>query len=473
MGRLYALASIWTAVCATCGGFASVAALRAAEPAASPAPTALERVHVAGRAPYEGLIDSEDDHWIQFVEVHRPEGEPMFLVCRPIPRRQIAAIERLEPSQHAALRQQIERYRNHAAIEAGRMEAVLLKPAEGEGNKYRRYEGRWFTLDSTTGEWAARLAVVRAEQIFAAYRQILPPRTAPRHAPRLIMLDSTAEYRALLNRLGYKLDNRACFLEKENLVAVASDLAGAANLAAKVQLQNEQIRLELDRLQADFDARVKKTLLQMRSDGRTMLEIRRTQMRMRHDFEEQINKKRQELRRAEGGNQEQLLKMAAQVYTRLYHESFHAYLENYVYPHAKHNVPYWLNEGLAVMYEGAVRDYDALRVDAANTVMLKKLREELRKGRKLPLAKLLAAGPNEFLSHNNAPAPAAEQFYMHAWGLVYYLAIEKRLLGTPALDRYVEAGAEKLPPERRFERLVGMPLEQFENEWEQAVPSWK
>jgi hypothetical protein len=460
-------------VCAPCGGFAAPAAVRAStsEPPASP--TALERVHVAGRAPYEGLIDSEDDYWLEFVEVHRPEGEAMYLICRPIPRRQITSIERLEPARHAALRQRIERYRSRAAVEAGRMEAVVLKPAVGEGNTYRRYEGRWFTLDSTADDLGTRLAVVRAEQIFAAYRQVLPPRVKPTRPPRLIMLDSTAEYQALLSRLGYKLDNRACFLEKENLVAVASDLAGAASLAAKIQWQNEQVRLELERLQANFDARLKKIVTQMRRDGRPMLDIRRTQTRMLNDFKVQVEKKRQELKRAENANQEQLLRMAAQFYTRLYHESFHAYLENYVYPHGKHKVPYWLNEGMAVMHEAAVRDYDTLRVDAANTAMLKRLREDVRKGRRLPLARLLAAGPNEFLSHNNAPAPAAEQFYVHAWGLAYHLAIQKGLLGTPALDRYVEAGSENLPPVRRFERLVGMPLEQFEKEWQQAMLSLK
>ena len=44
------------------------------------------------------------------------------------------------------------------------------------------------------------------------------------------------------------------------------------------------------------------------------------------------------------------------MFARAYHESFHAYLENYVYPHDHYDVPRWLNEGLAVMMEGGILD---------------------------------------------------------------------------------------------------------------------
>ena len=58
---------------------------------------------------------------------------------------------------------------------------------------------------------------------------------------------------------------------------------------------------------------------------------------------------------------------------------------------------------------------------------------------------------------------------MYAWGLVYYLTFEKHLLGTAALDQYVEPAAAAKAPVERFEQLVGMPLPRFEAEWRQFV----
>ena len=139
----------------------------------------MERLEFAGRPPLEGLIESEDRDWITLIQIRRPPGRPMYLVIRPIDRASVCNVVRLKPAQREALRRQIEAFRNRAAIEAGRMEAVRLETAEADGNRYQRYRGRWFTLDSTAGEAMTRRVIVRTEQIFTAYRQILPPRTAP------------------------------------------------------------------------------------------------------------------------------------------------------------------------------------------------------------------------------------------------------------------------------------------------------
>ena len=60
------------------------------------------------------------------------------------------------------------------------MEAVSLVPLEKEGNRYQHYAGKWFTLDSTADGRLTRRIIVRVEQIFAAYRQMLSPRRHPR-----------------------------------------------------------------------------------------------------------------------------------------------------------------------------------------------------------------------------------------------------------------------------------------------------
>ena len=150
---------------------------------------------------------------------------------------------------------------------------------------------------------------------------------------------------------------------------------------------------------------------------------------------------------------------------RLYHEAFHAYLQNNVYPRQKYDVPPWLNEGLAVIFEGGLLEGNLLRVDAPNPDALKKLKADLAGPAPLELANLLAAGQGQFLLMAGVRPAAVDRYYVHAWGVAYYLTFEKHLLGSPALEKYLQSGNARLDPVQRFQQLIGMPLEQFEREW--------
>ena len=154
---------------------------------------------------------------------------------------------------------------------------------------------------------------------------------------------------------------------------------------------------------------------------------------------------------------------------RIYHETFHAYLENYVFPHATCDMPRWLNEGLAVMFEGGILEGDTLRVDAPNAAALKRLKADLSGPEPLGLEKLLATGGADFLQLHGADAAASDRLYAYAWGLAYYLAFEKRLLSDPALAEYVAPAAKRLAPVPRFERLVKTPRNEFERQWRAYV----
>jgi hypothetical protein len=70
-----------------------------------------------------------------------------------------------------------------------------------------------------------------------------------------------------------------------------------------------------------------------------------------------------------------------------------------------------------------------------------------------------------FLVPHRGGGTTSARHYLYSWGLAYYLTFELGLLETEALDHYVAAEARDLPPMDRFERLVHMPLEQFEPAW--------
>ena len=157
--------------------------------------------------------------------------------------------------------------------------------------------------------------------------------------------------------------------------------------------------------------------------------------------------------------------VAGRMFTRLAHEAFHAYLETHVYPRQTFDVPRWLNEGLAQIFEAGLLESDSLRIDTPNWIALSQLQNDLRSSRPLELAELLSAGSDTFLSAHTADSEAASRFYYYSWGLAYYLAFEPGILGSSQFEAYLSPAAAKLPPVARFEKLVGMPLTEFQARW--------
>jgi len=425
-----------------------------------PADRSLESVEMLDGRRYQGFIESQDEAWLNLIQIQRPSGQPMYLVIRPIERSAIAAVVRLDDPQRARLRQQIEQFVNRARIEAGRMEGVRLTSVTRNDLHFQRYRGKWFTLDSTADEPTTRRIIVRLEQVFTAYRQILAPRTEPQRPVQMVVLGSMAEYRTHLARLGLSLQNPACFIAEENLVVAGSDVRQVGAALAKVRTQHDQLQDELDLLLKEMPLRLADLARQMQADGLPSDQVTRALLNKRREFEAGIKKKRNDVQAANRENDRIFQSATNQMFTRLYHEAFHAYLENYVYPHETHAVPVWLNEGLAQVCEAGLLESDTLRIDAPNREALKRLQADLRGKQPLSLEGVLAAGPGDFLSGEQS-----NRLYVYSWGLAYYLTFEKRLLGSPALDQYVAVSVKTMAPGERFEKLVGAPLAKFEPDW--------
>lgn len=423
-----------------------------------------ERVELVDGQRYQGLIESEDDAWVHLILIGRPRGRPMSLVIRTFDRASVASVSRLGPDERLKVRQQIDQFRNRARIEAGRMEAVRLDLHTMQGEPYHHYRGRWFNLQSNADESTTRRIIVRVEQIFTAYRQILAPRTEPKRPLRLVVLRSMEEYHAYLARLGLKIRGPACFIQEQNLVVAGSELARYAAEMAKVKGQHDQLRADLERLEQELPARLEKIGRRLREEGAPKSEIARLLIRERRRFEKQIEGKRNELARCDRENARAFQNITQQMFAQLYHEAFHAFLENYVYPSGTYDVPRWLNEGLAVVFEGGLLESETLRVDAPNRAALQRLQADLGSPDPLPLETLLAAGQGAFVHDHDA-----DRHYAYSWGLAYYLTFQNRLLTTPALEQYARRSAKDLSPTQRFEKLVGMPVARFEKGWREYI----
>jgi len=425
----------------------------------------MEQVRLRNGQTLRGLIKLMGDDQLELAEVQRPSGKPMFLVIRPIDRADIESIERLPENERDVLSKRIWRFRHRARIEARQMENIQLGKAHVGSRRFWTFDGRWFRFESTADEPTTRLCVVRLEQIFLAYRQLLSPRVMPSRQLTLRLYGSRQQYRAFLDRRGLAIENPAFYDAENNLVAAGSDVNVFAGQLRAVERQHAGLLHKLSELDRQFTAQRDELTQQLRDDGSDEAEIRRIRAALLARWTRQREELRQRIRIAERENQARTEEVVQRMLRTLYHEAFHAYLENYVYPQGDYHIPIWLNEGLAQIFETGLLESGTLRIDAPDPVSRATLQADLRSGDALRVDELIQADAGSFLVVQGAAKRTSQRHYAHAWGLAYYLTFEMALLGTDRFDDYVSNRVAANSSVARAERLLGMQLEVFEPKW--------
>ncbi len=432
----------------------------------------LEHVTLKDQKRYEGLVKSESPTGIEFVEVHRPRGKPMFLVVRPIDRRSIEKLERLRPEDQATLRSRLERHMQRMLIEAARMEDLSLAAEKRDGQLLWKYDGPWFALESTASEAMSRRSIVRLEQIFAAYRQVLPPRWKSPQRLTIRIFGGSDQYQQALAALGLSIVNPAVYLPDRNLILAGSDLNRFDAALAEVDRRHNEIRDRLDAMVEEARSRSKDLFETLTKNGVSAGERQKIVAAEEKNWEDRRRKARRQMAALERSNSAKFDIVAGQMFRRLRHEAFHAYLETFVYPRTTYDVPQWLNEGLAQVFEAGLLEADTLRIDNPNTGALERLQSDLAGSQPLSLAELLEAGSDAFLA-GHASADRASRVYIYSWGLAYYLAFEQGVLGTSDFEAFLDPQQPAASAVEKFGKLVGMPLDQFEPRWRKAMLEMK
>src|SRR5262249_20185036 len=94
----------------------------------------------------------------------------------------------------------------------------------------------------------------------------------------------------------------------------------------------------------------------------------------------QIEEKRSKIDLANKKNERDFEASVDRLFQPLYHEAFHAYLANFVYPAKEGSLPCWLNEGLAQIFDSALLEAGELRVGHADAKRLEQVKTLLKKG---------------------------------------------------------------------------------------------
>ena len=415
---------------------------------------------------HRGMVLSDLATEIEFAEIFRPPGKPMFAVIRPVAPDQVSKKILLSGEDRARLGTRFQQFRNRARIEAGRMEDVALRRTKLNDGDSWTYEGPWFLLESTADEAMVRRCVVRAEQIFRAYRQLLTPGNEHRTGLRLLIFGSTDEYQRHLRESGLAIAGPAWFSKTRNLVVAGGELNAFGRRLRQTQTQNEEVRRQYKALKSSFPERLASLIQQMKDRGYSSAQIEHEVKLRSAAWQREYDEALGRLELAAVQNEAAFAGATGQIFAQLYHEAFHAYVENYVCPQGGATLPHWLNEGLAQIFEAGQIEADSLRTDAPERMRLTQLQADLRSERPLTIQELVAADEQEFL--NPASNRSAQRYYLYAWGLAYYLAFEKNRLRPEVLDAFL-SNAEDFGPAARFTRLVEMPIAKFERLWREAI----
>jgi hypothetical protein len=439
-------------------------ALRGSDPLpVGPAPPwPLDEVRSTNGAVYRGLILSESSAGIEFQVVLRNPGRPTltYTTSFSYSKREIASVKRLTAADRAVLKEKLADLDPKGEGEEKRMETLELTQTDWPGvpGGARRYASEQFVLVSSAPEEVTRRSAVRLEQIYAAFARVLPPRRDASRPTTVLLAGSMADYRARIGPTAGPLLNAAIYDPAANRIVCGSDLGPLdEKLAAARAKQKEQRRAV-----RQYEAEMRQLYKSSKPELDRFLAL--------------AAKERQTINESSQANDSVFNAATGRLFALLYHEAFHSYAFTFAYPpespervragDGPGELPRWLNEGLAQIFETAVVEAGELRADYPDPARLSRVRDLMKKADGLvPLAELMRSGKPAFLAAHADERAAADRAYLTSWAVAFYLSVEKRLTGGPAFDTYLATINTGGDPVAAFETWVGQDLATFQKEW--------
>ncbi len=424
----------------------------------------FDELTLVNGAKFQGLLLDELPNGVRFQTVSRPPGRPTVTLTSFFTSAEIARIKRLSDADRAVLKERLAELDPRGEGERLRMESLELVAVPWEGQPKdakpaaRRYDSDYFTLVSTGSDELTRRSAVRLEQIYTAFARFLPP-TAEGRPTRIMLATDREEYRALLGPLGESLLlNPAVFDPLGNRILCGSDLKRLGTELQTARVHHAQQVASLDKYTKEVTRLYRGAELEQ--------------------FLRPVKRERERVFNTDRVNGTKFDAATKRVFAVLYHEAFHAYVGTFVFPQRKPDevragkgsgeLPRWLNEGLAQVFETAVVEVGELRADSPDRERLLRVKEWLRakNGNALvPLPDLLLTGKNAFLASHADQKATADRAYLTSWALAYHLTFGRRLIGTDGFKKYLVAVNSGGDPRKAFADLVGQELPEFEKDW--------
>ncbi|MCC9605820.1 DUF1570 domain-containing protein [Blastopirellula sp. JC732] len=412
----------------------------------------------------QGIILAQQDDGVDFLEIVQPAGKPTFGVVRNYPKNEIRAIAKADEAARPQLIQRVERLRNRLQIEAENRETIQIKPVKQDGVDYRIVSAEGYDFYSRLDESLTRRLAVRMDQASQAFQHMIPPRRDSDVRLRIIVFDDMREYADYTATFGATVRNPAIFLPQERLILVGTDFRRLQSQAKQAAQEHQRQTAWWETLRRELPARLDAYRKELAAAKIKPEEIEQEVSVRREAFQRQRQEALTRIRAVERTNADALEKAIEDTTRQIYHEAFHAYLECFVFPVADYDVPIWLNEGLAQLFEHGQLEEDSFRIDAPPSDLVAELKQRLASTDRPLLAELLERDSAAFVL---TMSPHREQLdYALAWGLAWRLVFEERLFEGNRLEQMVTGGTSR---RQRLENLLGKSLDQFEPQWREYV----
>jgi chaperonin cofactor prefoldin len=386
--------------------------------------------------------------------IHREEGQPTRLEpsTYKVKRTDTESIEPLDAAGRVVLEERVkaltrtpqELNKRFEKLKPEVIEIDFGKAGKKKGFRYKD-DGEHFVLESNVAEDLFVRSAKRLAQLYNAFAHTLPARHPSGKPTTILLAGSHADYQALLRVRGLNIFNPAFYDPARNQVVCGTDLERLGAQLEQARKDNDKVAEELKKRRNDLQALYK---------GKIPPEV----LRPLTDSEKQ-------LAAARAGNDKVFDEATRVLFSRLSHESFHAYLSAFVYTGEREEMPRWLNEGLAQLYETALIEGDEVRIARPDADRLKRARAALAAGELVPLKDLLRSGPKQFVVAHASDKETSDRYYLTSWALAQYLETDategKRGLGMKKLDEYCRATRAGEDPLEAFAALVGRKSEEL------------
>jgi hypothetical protein len=417
-------------------------------------------IHLKTGHKLSGLIVKDNSDAVVLWRVNRKPGSSTSVISSTIERREIDHLDALGEKDRETLSERLKALDPTGRGEVRRMASLTLEAGDwgkdGKG-RARVYHSDYFVLESDAAEDIVRRAAVRLENVYAAYTRFLPPRVEAAEPTRIFLARSLPDYQTLLREKGQPvLANLALYDPAQNCIYCGTDLQRLGDDLEKIRGEHQQALADLNAKEAELNK-----LYKGKTPAQLLVPIRESRGRIALQDDR---------------NERLFQESTARLFRRLTHEAFHAYLANFVYRPGEAEVPRWLNEGLAQVFESAVFEAGELRIDRPDPTRLREVQTLLKKGELLSPAQLLKSGPKDFLVEHGTDRQNSNRYYLASWAYAYYLIFERRLLAGKAMDEYVRSLQRGADPKAAFCEFTAQPLPGFDKEFRrymQRLPASK
>jgi hypothetical protein len=141
----------------------------------------------------------------------------------------------------------------------------------------------------------------------------------------------------------------------------------------------------------------------------------------------------------------------------LQHEAFHQFAYKAIGP----NIPIWLNEGLAQLFEEAIWTGDGFLMNQIPQRRIRQLQSDIRNQKLIPVRTLMQMTPEKWSQNLAGDAAFGSTQYNQTWALVHFMAYGDDGRNGVKLVRMLKAIADERGGEASFREAYGPSLDLF------------